>query len=34
MPDLSTAMARHSSLSSEIEHHNRLYYTQDAPNIS
>lgn len=34
MPDLTRARARHSALSAEIEHHNRLYYTQDFPSIS
>ncbi len=34
MPDITTARARHAELSNEIEHHNRLYYTQDAPSIS
>jgi DNA ligase (NAD+) len=33
MSDLSASIARHSTLSSETEYHNRLYYTQDAPNI-
>lgn len=28
------AGARHKTLSAEIEHHNRLYYTQDTPTIS
>lgn len=34
MSDLNTARARHLVLSSELEHHNRLYYTQDSPSIS
>jgi len=31
---ITRARTRHSALSKEIEHHNRLYYTQDAPIIS
>lgn len=31
---LDQASARHQDLAREIEHHNRLYYTQDAPAIS
>ncbi|MFT6032094.1 MAG: DNA ligase (NAD+) [Arenicella sp.] len=34
MLDSSTALTRHATLSSLIEHHNRLYYRQDAPSIS
>jgi len=34
MTDSNSARARHKTLSSEIEHHNRLYYTQDTPSIS
>lgn len=34
MSDLNSLRARHATLSSELEHHNRLYYTQDAPSIS
>ncbi len=34
MPDITAARARHAELSIQIEHHNRLYYTQDAPSIS
>lgn len=34
MSDLKTARARHAALSSELEHHNHLYYTHDAPNIA
>jgi len=34
MSDIASAQHRHASLSVEIEHHNRLYHTQDAPSIS
>jgi len=34
MTDLSNATARHRDLAVEIEHHNRLYYTDDAPVVS
>ncbi len=34
MSDLNSLRARHATLSVELEHHNRLYYTQDAPSIS
>lgn len=34
MSDLKQARQRHRSLVSQLEHHNRLYYTQDAPSIS
>lgn len=34
MPDLNSAKARHAELRVEIEHHNRLYYTQDEPVIA
>ena len=34
MSEFATAKARHSELSVEIEHHNRLYYTQDTPSIT
>ena len=34
MSDLTQAQARHAELSAEIEYHNRLYYTQDTPEIT
>jgi len=34
MSEFTKASDRHSALSKEIEHHNRLYYTQDAPSIT
>ncbi len=34
MSDFSSAQQRHAALSAEIEAHNRLYYTQDAPTIT
>ena len=34
MSDLAQARKRHSALCEQIEYHNRLYYTQDAPSIS
>lgn len=34
MSDLTKATARHAELVREINHHSRLYYTQDAPQIS
>lgn len=34
MTDLNKARQRHQALSTELEHHNSLYYTQDSPSIS
>ena len=34
MSDLDQASQRHQALVAQIEHHNRLYYTQDSPSIS
>ena len=34
MSDLDQASQRHQSLAAQLEHHNRLYYTEDAPSIS
>jgi DNA ligase (NAD+) len=34
MSSLTQAKARHAELSAEVEHHNRLYYTQDEPEIT
>jgi len=34
MSDMNSAAARHAELSTQIEHHNRLYYTDDEPVIT
>ena len=34
MTDLDQARQRHQALAVQLEHHNRLYYTQDSPSIS
>jgi len=34
MSDMNSAAARHAELSTQIEHHNRLYYTDDEPVIA
>jgi len=34
MPDLAESRQRHNALAIQLEHHNRLYYTQDNPSIS